>query len=491
MREFRISITSLSFLLASVLEIYTLLAVASIASLVVFTIEIVLVFKEGFNNRFLLMSSLACGFWLSLGFIISFIELSKLESASFESLFDAINLASVNVFTYSLAFFYSLIFLAVVTFLSRLRIIRKAELKFSNNVFNTLKSIRLSTNHATLWLSLVALLATYFSMINIYGIRGLSEDVTTGGLPWWHPLANSTISLIPTLVALSYDRRKKSRIYSTLLIIYSALLGLYYASITGRIALISYLFQLLLAFALFNAKYIKTAFITRVLLSIFILIPVLFYLTSFLNYIRWLNIPINPSTFISLLIDFTNSDVSSANELQSENLLSRPLVLWPLAASISMVIDGTNHGFLGLLDIVNSSLNSLPKFLFPYKETLLLQENLLYNFFPFSTVDTADSPVLYAFASFGILGLLVYPIFISLSYLLSISFVSFFVSRMRNNFKYLACLIGVSSMISFSTDSYMELATTGIIRNFLQPVIIILIISLLASFIDNYYLNKK
>jgi len=136
-----------------------------------------------------------------------------------------------------------------------------------------------------------------------------------------------------------------------------------------------------------------------------------------------------------------------------------------------MSLLGLNNGYLYFQDIINSTLNSLPRFVFQNKSQLLLQEALLYSYFPFSDVDTADSPALYSFASFWLFGSLLYPLFILTLYLAFLRF-AIFVSHLTS--WYVPSIFSLSPLVIFATNSYPELGTTGLIRGFfLVPAVFI------------------
>jgi len=116
-------------------------------------------------------------------------------------------------------------------------------------------------------------------------------------------------------------------------------------------------------------------------------------------------------------------------------------------------------------------LNALPSFIYGNKGNLLLQEALLYEYFPFVTrytIDTADSPYLYSFTSFWLFGVLVYPFLIALIYAVFIRILLF---SSRSGHWLLPAIFCVSTLASFAIYSYGEQATTGLIRAFLTPAI--------------------
>ena len=165
----------------------------------------------------------------------------------------------------------------------------------------------------------------------------------------------------------------------------------------------------------------------------------------------------------------------------AENLIVRPLVLWPLAASISMAIKGLNSDYLYLQDIVNSLLNSLPRFIYPFKGELLLQENLLYTYFPFSSVDTADSPYLFSFASFGLLGIIVYPLLIGLLYWTFLNIATNSIRMLTGISAFFSSALAFVVVSDFAIKSYGELATSGLIRQFLVPASVIFVIGFIGA----------
>jgi hypothetical protein len=116
-------------------------------------------------------------------------------------------------------------------------------------------------------------------------------------------------------------------------------------------------------------------------------------------------------------------------------------------------------------------LNALPSPIYGGKGNLLLQEALLYRYFPIATIDsidTADSPYLFSFASFWLFGVLIYPVFIAFMYVVFIK-IQLFASRI--GYWLLPAIFCVSTLSSFAIVSYGEQSTTSLIRVFLVPVI--------------------
>jgi hypothetical protein len=103
-----------------------------------------------------------------------------------------------------------------------------------------------------------------------------------------------------------------------------------------------------------------------------------------------------------------------------ENLATRPLVLGVVATCMSVPIDSVQ--FLKGEMLFNNIIWSIPRKLFPTKEEFLIMEDLLFEEFhdPLLLTDQADSFALYAYSEFGYLGWILYPIILSLSWILAL-----------------------------------------------------------------------
>jgi hypothetical protein len=199
--------------------------------------------------------------------------------------------------------------------------------------------------------------------------------------------------------------------------------------------------------------------------------------TSFLQYIRVSTTEVNPIILFDLFLNYLNYQSVLSDSSISDNLSSRPLLLWPLAAAISMSDNRPNIDYMYFQDIWNSFLTTIPGPLFPEKSSIIVNENLLYRYFPFAdyNIDVADTPFLYAFASFGVLGIFIYPLIISLGYYLSISIVVHISSLLPAFLRSFCLFFAISIFITFSTVSCSEIQLTTIFRYLEIPVVFTLL----------------
>jgi hypothetical protein len=465
-------------LVAAALDDYESLVVISALC---FFIHICLIYdllvrKQSF--RFFLISSLACGAWVTLGVVQSGLSSAELDKVAFSSFFNLFKF-TISASDYALSMAYLYLFILCSNELSRLSWVLNLEIKFKESIITPLRNHK--SNSYLYILAILSLFLISLSFSNLFSIRGLSSDVQDdpARLPWWYGPTLFLISLLPLLVVKVLANSKS--IYSPKFVIglLGFLVGIYFASINDRRALLTFTLSTIFSWIVIcdpplelNKKSLSRLFIFASLAIL--ILPHVQTLFTFINYIRYdQGLYTNPILFVSSYLDF----ISSPNLVQviegqtTLNLSTRPLVLWPLAASIKMSLLGLNNGYLYFQDIINSTLNSLPRFVFQNKSQLLLQEALLYSYFPFSDVDTADSPALYSFASFWLFGSLLYPLFILTLYLAFLRF-AIFVSHLTS--WYVPSIFSLSPLVIFATNSYPELGTTGLIRGFfLVPAVFI------------------
>ncbi|MCT0200791.1 hypothetical protein KQ313_14045 [Synechococcus sp. CS-1325] len=460
-------------LLAALINNYHFLVFSNV---ICFGISIFLIFRliaNGQATRFFLFSSLSCGAWITGGFLQSAWNLLGQSRLDFIGLFRASSIV-IDVSLYALASAYLFLFIFFTALLSRLSFVRHAERQFDRHVIVRLRSVSLKLWTTLLFLSSLSLFMIAF--LGLFSIRGLGEEYLSdqGILPWWYVLIVFFIGLLPLLVSQVAAKLRSFFSFPCFTLFFGFIVGLYYNSLTGRFALLSFI--LLIPFCWvaiqspllrFNSR--QLTFLSIIAVTILALLPFVNFFFAFINVIRSnRGLYTDPFVLIASFVDFvaSPSTVTTAIERSAENLTARPLILWPLAATIGMTINGGHSGYLYFDELINSALNSLPRFIYPFKSTLLLQEQLLYHHFPFASVDTADSPYLYSFASFGIVGSFIYPLVICLIYSL---FLNFIVFTSMLSFWLPTSIASSSALISLSIVSYGELPTTGLLRRFIVP----------------------
>lgn len=494
-RSLLISFLIILSLIASVSDSYYFLLLASAASACIFLYLICRLLQRGQLSRFLLLSSLSCGAWLSVGFVQSYLNFrdSEISVESFSRLFSSTSIL-ISPSLYSLAFSFALAFILAVSIVAELAWLQRQEYKFRMILLSYLVQVPNSFYRVSLFLVSSALF--FVSVSGLFAVRGLDEKYYSdaGNLPWWFAAVELLIGVLPLLIPLFLRRVVNSiSIVDVTLLIYSFVIGLYFYVLRGRFGFLSYF--LLLGGSALSLSNIRIRFTRALLVKSVIAFLILYALSplvqatfAYINILRYqAGVTTTPFEILSDYLDFVASpvDVSSAIDRSTNNLAARPLVLWPLASSIQMWLDGTNISLIGFEDLVNSFLNALPRFFVPFKGSLFLQEDLLYSSFPFSSVDTADSPYLYAFASFGLAGLAVYPvaIFVVYSVALRIS-VEVGNSALALWPKRMFLLFATSQFFVFAILSYGELATTGLIRAFVVITLPALLLFLWLSLVQ-------
>jgi hypothetical protein len=441
--------------------------------------------KEAY--RFFLISSLACGAWVSSGVVQSGIASAAYGNIDFSSFFEGAVSMRIDVRDYSISMAYLFLFILCSNQLSRAPWMLKLERRLNIEILSKIRAVRPAV--WTILLLLLSIALTGISWLGLFSIRGLgTQFFDQEKLPWWYPVITFLISLLPLMVSRVLIGIKGIFSPSLFVGIFGLFIGFYFAALEGRGRLVAYIASLLFCWILvanpalsIGRKLLLRSFLFLILASIFI--PFIQSVFTFVNYIRMeRGLYTNPTLFISAYFDFIGlpSQLQSAEIQVNENLMTRPLVLWPLAASMKMSWLGLNYGYLYFQDILNSLLNALPSVVYGNKGNLLLQENLLYKYFPFATIDTidtADSPYLYSFASFWLFGVLIYPLVIALIYVLFIRILLF---ASRGGHWLLPAIFCVSTLASFAIFSYGEQSTTGLIRTFLVPAIFSALSVLLA-----------
>lgn len=487
-RELRICIAAVVMLLIATLDSYLAMAAAVVFCLIILLYDLFRIFAEGFRGRYFLLSSLMCGIWISLGFMTSFIQIDHAKGFLLETLFpqSRVNISSTY---YSLANSYLMFFIASASVVSRLAPIGKAEFKFQNIILRQLiASSRIDRNTVLFFLCIFGL---WLSGSNLFVIRGLSQDFQSdlGILPWWYPFISTLLSLFPVLIVTCINKDFKLLSFSGFLVATGIIFAFYFASLQGRATLFRMFVFLPFIWLILHKRLFKLT-PKRLLFALFLIIvlcflaPIFSTLFSFINYARIFGgESINPLRLLELFSEFLSSTsvLTDADARSAENLAFRPLVLWPLAASIAMAINGLNSGYLYFQDVLSSFLNSLPRFVYSFKAELLLQEDLLYSYFPFSSVDTADSPYLYSFASFGILGIIIYPLLIGLLYWSFLFIASNTLKLLTGMPAFFSCALAFSTVAGFAIASYGEMATSDLIRQFLVPTSFIIAIAIASA----------
>jgi hypothetical protein len=478
-REQLLLLAILLMALAGILNDYFFLLAASFACLGICLYLIYRLLFDRQTTRFFLLSSLACGAWVTGGFLQSAFYLLRRGPFVFAAIFSFSNV-SIDVNDYAYGFAYLFLFILFAALTSRLSFLIRAEQLFDRLVVAKLLSLN-SKVCSSILLAVSAILA-FLSFAGLFSIRGLSAQYYSdqGILPWWYVFIMFLTSTLPFLITLLFSKLKSLFSFQSIIGVLGVIVGLYYNSLLGRFSLLAFVVLIAFCWVLiqrpnlsFTVKQLTIAL--AIVLVVLMVLPMINIFFAFINAIRWdRGLFTNPLLLLSSFLEFSSSSASldAAIDKSADNLTFRPLVLWPLAASIRMSLEGLNSGYLYFDDLINSALNSLPRFVFPGKANLLLSENLLYTRFPFSDVDTADSPYLYSFASFGFAGALVYPFVIGLVYC---SFLRLVVLASRYGLWLPACLASVSFIVGFAVISYGEMATTTLFRQFFVPSSIVLL----------------
>lgn len=464
------------------------LTATSITSLITYLYVLYEILELGQAYRFFMIASISCAVWVTLGFLQSAYYMMSLGITSFTDLFPSWSLwVPIDVRDYALAFAYLYSFVFASALISRTPLLQNLESTYFTRIICRLSRVSLST--WSLILAIVSAILFAISFLNLFAIRGLASqfasDAGVGRLPWWFPVVLFIRLLLPLLVARVLVSARSIFSLPVGIGLLGLLSGLYFAALSGRSAIIALIVSTIYCWWIFERpsdglRRIGAFRLTVLLILSPILIPFFVTLINFTFYLRYQALgTVDPFVLISAFFEFLNADqvVEDIGASMTANLVSRPLVLWPLAASIKMSILGLNEGYIFFQDIWNSLLFSIPRPLYPDKENLSLMEGLLYTYFPFSNVDTADSPYLFSFASFGLYGLFVYPIFMATVYALFLGLVSYASNRTN---PVLYGIITLPTLAGFAILSYGEMTTAEFIRNFAVPSIFVILLKLIS-----------
>lgn len=455
-------------------------ALCSALSLGVFLYRIFDLLEQSQGHRVFLVAALSTAAWTTLGFLQSAVLQAELGIRDFSHVFGSALWIRFDIREYAWATAFLYTFVLVCELFSKLPAVRRLEDSVILPILSRLKKIK-DSSWTCLFAAYTALMFA-LSLGGIFSVRGFSDQVEGVGGRWWFPLIQTLLALLPLMTSWTVLRVKSLFSWHFIVFLLGLPIVLFTASFRGRSLTVFFLASLIYYALLVEKPSELARRIGKWRLMILAVSSLTFFsiVFSFINFLQFIRQEAGGSStafqFLALYFDFLqSSEVQDATETLRWNLLSRPLLLWPLAASIKMSILGINEGYLYFQDIINSSLNSIPGPLYPYKGGLRLAEGLLYQAFPFSDVDAADSPALFAFASFGVLGLIIYPAFMLLPY------VSFLLV-VRHSLRWAPFLpvsfLCLGTIGWYATKGYSESATTNLIRSFLVPAIFIALLTI-------------
>ena len=483
-RQFLLLFLAICFVLAAISGSYLMLLSVCAIAFISFAVIIYNILSRDFRYRFFLLSGLFGGLWLTLGFLISYSQSYDLNETTFRLLYEEILINStVDVSSYSLAFSYALLYILFADFFSNATFLKNAELKLLA-AFQEIQPNTFFVHNFKYFTSVLSLLISLYVSVSFAGLfqnRSISNNsIIASSLPWWHPLLTSLLSLFPPLISILIFTKTRKSAWVYLIAICGFLTGFYFAAIAGRMSIIAFFAQL--ATSCFALRIFKQRLKLDIrLITAFIVLIFALYLiglvTSFLQHIRGSITEVNPIILFDLFLEYLNNENSLSDSSVADNLSSRTLLLWPLAAAISMSDNRPNIDYMYFQDIWNSFLNTIPGPLFPEKSSIIVNENLLYRYFPFAdfNIDCADTPFIYAFGSFGILGIFIYPLIISLGYYLSILIVVNISSLLPGFLRSFCLFFAISILITFSTICSTEVQLTTIFRYLEMPVVFTLL----------------
>ena len=272
---------------------------------------------------------------------------------------------------------------------------------------------------------MIFLFQAFFVLSGLIDVRRIGFG-TESGLPWFVPIFEFSKSFsIPICALLAiqsfsvYQKKNKCSLICVLVLLLAT--NLFILFFSSRREFISSLFLFAIYFLFFNKNIQNRKWfaIFTIILSFFS-IPIL----NAINGMRTLSGD-ELTSLQKIYYVFSNQIYKIKTdgflvEEERENYAYRPLVLG-IHASVMEMPPNTKDYLYGE-NLLNSFFWSLPSFIVPMKENLLVQENLLYESLPnmlFFT-DQANSLNLEAYSDFGWFGPIVYVSFYSLIWYVSL-----------------------------------------------------------------------
>jgi len=266
---------------------------------------------------------------------------------------------------------------------------------------------------------IIFLFQAFFVLSGLIDVRRIGFGAE-GGLPWFVPIFEFSKSFsIPICALLAiqsftvFQKKNKCSLNFVLLLLLAT--NLYILFFTSRREFISSIFLFAIYFLFFN-KNIRNRkwFAILTIILLFLSIPVL----NAINAMRTL--AGDELTSLQKIYYVISDQVYKIKtdgllvEEERENYAYRPLILGIQASVMEMPANTRNY--LYGENLLNCFIWSLPSFIAPMKENLLVQEDLFYESLPnvlFFT-DQANSLNLEAYSDFGWFGPIVYVSFYSL-----------------------------------------------------------------------------
>ncbi|WP_413747072.1 hypothetical protein [Synechococcus sp. MIT S9507] len=314
----------------------------------------------------------------------------------------------------------------------------------------------------------------------LLGFKGTQVDAaySSGSQALWYPLVRLSLAILAVLPVFIFKLIEK-KWFKHLFLIISFLIGIYVSFTIGRRA---FIYQLILCFY----SYIWVCLAVdnklpsikpRVLLMSGLGIYFIPKLLTFFQYIRTLKLTdLSLSNLYSLYLQFNQNKelLAQIENSQALNYVTRPLLHSVLARLTK--IDNLN--FTGFVDLHHSFQYSLPTFLVGSKSALYGSKAQLVNAIGIDA-DWISSPPTMSYLSFGILGLLVYPLlYVGIYYLYSTSVLSI----LKAKFSSLILIIFFTFWLDNVVQGMPEGTTISYLRAFFIQALIIVSIFIFSIF---------
>jgi len=401
-----------SFDLSTSLNLFALFPVVTIIAFISILYRAILSVKTRGVFRFLLYFAHVTAAWTLLGQLQSFYSFYEIADFNFRLPYSMQYGEYILEWNYlGVALSIILLYTGFLSLLATLSLVTawedKLKILFSSIFIRQTKAL----SHESAGLNICfSLLYVFLVFTGALGFQRTNLDVAAGyTISWWSPvvaLAEQTIPLTGLLPLLIKPASNFHKVTSSLTI----MIAFYVNFVTGRRALVYFIVSLIYCFIFFipSIANLKRHISVRTIVLVFALFTIVSQLTTAFQYIRTVGlVEVNPSLILDALRQFYSDPILFETIIDSsqKNLVERTLVHLSLAAILKY---GSQADLLFLDDLVGSFLYSFPSVIVPFKNDLVITKAFVSQALDYGTDHFVNLP-LYAYLSFGLLGMLVYP----------------------------------------------------------------------------------
>ena len=421
--------------------------------------------------------ALFLNFALSTGWLIAnFIHLFTLKY----SIDYTLEAMSITAGEYAFGVVFAGIFALAMSLLSLAPVITRLE----SRVLQTIIKLRkYPLNTIITWVSVITIFDIVLILTGVVRQKSINTGSELGHVAFYMPFLTMAFNVqIPlnSLIISKIDSNFRFISNRFFILILSVLSSLFIFFSQGRTGFVFCIMAHLAWFSLFKGRLPK---FRSFVIALIIGLPIFYNVILANNIARTMRHDSRSGTSVSsldaVITSATAMKDTSVRQQQAlktaQNLSSRPLVATPLA--ISMQQSRHDWQFLGGQYLVNSSLWTVPRVIFPDKvdvanaEDLLSSQGILQR-----STDVSDSLYFGSYVDFGWFGTILYPIVIALLWI--------FILWMCGMQGPIFCLIALSACTAIFTVGMGETAVTELIltpRNILILFLLMPALTLLTS----------